>query len=349
MQARGPELFGAWFRENGWIVAAAAFAIALVAGAIAFSGAANASDAHRADVEPKYSLEEYTWEELAAISADIAQCESETDAIWRAGEFWLCRENGAIDSSQYKVVDLADGTAVRVALAGVWRDTRTDGGKAGLTFVLLDAAGTHAMNHSSEDPSGDSADSTGGWEASDMRAWLEGDLLNQLPFDLRDRIVSVQKRTANAVDAADEQDAPGGIVGTSADWVRETSDKLWLFSASELCGDIPANDTLGVDDSMSRIYSAEGTQYQRFRYGGVEAFAPNALLERSNAGGSKPCTWWLRTKTLEFGDGFWLVGTDGTPLNGIGEDARVVDDPEYAPSKLWGPDHARGVVVGFCL
>lgn len=60
-------------------------------------------------------------------------------------------------------------------------------------------------------------------------------------------------------------------------------------------------------------------------------------------------TWWLRTKTLEFGDGFWLVGTDGTTLNGLGEDARVVEDPEFSPDELWGPDHERTVVVGFCL
>jgi hypothetical protein len=66
-------------------------------------------------------------------------------------------------------------------------------------------------------------------------------------------------------------------------------------------------------------------------------------------GAKEPVTWWLRTKTLEFDQGFWLVGTDGTPLNGLGDDVRVVGDASYAPSELWGPDHARGVVVGFCL
>ena len=76
---------------------------------------------------------------------------------------------------------------------------------------------------------------------------------------------------------------------------------------------------------------------------------PNApVATGSNSVVPAPSTWWLRTKTLEFGNGFWLVGTDGAPLNGLGEDARAAD-PAYVPDAVWGPDHARGVVVGFCL
>ena len=110
----------------------------------------------------------------------------------------------------------------------------------------------------------------------------------------------------------------------------------WRFMAS-----------MGVDETMCGIYAGEGTQYRAFADAGVAAFAPNEALVRTLDG--EATTWWLRTKTLEFGEGFWLVGTDGTPLNGLGEDARVVEDPEFAPDELWGPDHARGVVVGFCL
>ena len=106
---------------------------------------------------------------------------------------------------------------------------------------------------------------------------------------------------------------------------------------------------MGVDETMTAVYEAEGAQYQLFSEYGSEPFTPNEALANALAFDGERYTWWLRTKTLEFGDGFWLVGTDGTPLNGFGEDARVVEDGEYAPDVLWGPDHARGILVGFCL
>ncbi|MDO4399863.1 MAG: DUF6273 domain-containing protein [Coriobacteriia bacterium] len=344
-------MLGEWARENTWVLAIAAVAAVLLAMVIAFVVVNSPSDTHRSDVEPRHSLAEYSWEDLSAISADIAQCGSESEAIMRAADYWLCRENGSIDETQAKAIELADGTTVSVALAGVWHDTRTDGGKAGLTFALVDAVSTHAMNEESEKANGSSASpgGSGGWDASEMRSWLQRELLSELPEDLSSQIVSVQKRYASGAGAGTGSSGSEPSPGEPADGVAETSDKLWLFSASELCGNIPANDIVGVDEEMTRVYSDEGAQYQRFQHGGVQAFVPSELLQRTVAGKEKACTWWLRTKTLESGDGFWLVGTDGTVLNGTGEDSRVVEDPDYKPKEVGNPDQARGVVVGFCL
>ena len=331
------------------IAAAIAVAVLLVAGAAAFAFWPDSDAGSRADVQPRGALAEYSWEELSAISREISSCGDQDEAVRCAARYGLCQEDGAIDPEQVKAVSLANGTTVRVVLAGVWHDARTDGGKAGLTFAFADAAGQHAMNHAFEDAEGDMADSAGGWAASDMRAWLNGDFLRELPAELRGCIVSAQKRVASYVDAQDESVEAGHLAGTATDWVGETSDKLWLFSAAELCGSVPENEAMGIEETMAAVYAGEGEQYPLFAQSGVAAFAPNELLVRTQPGEQAACTWWLRTKMLEFGDGFWLVGTDGTPLNGLGEDARIVEDPEYAPDELWGPDHARGVVVGFCL
>lgn len=330
-------------RDNSLVLGAVAVAVLLIGLAVAFAYPASEQSADAAHVSPKAALGEYGWDELSAISNEVSACATEEEAIRCAAKYGLCGEDGALPTDAFKAIELADGALVRVQLAGVWHDKRTDGGQAGLTFAFADAAGEHAMNHAFEDAQGDMADSTGGWSASDMRAWLNGDFYRQLPADLRAGIVSVQKQTASMVSTNDESDEPGHVAGAPADWIGETSDKLWLFSAAELCGTVPANEDMGTDETMSRIYAGEGAQYRLFADAGAVAYAPNAVLVRGAE------TWWLRTKMLEFGDGFWLVGTDGTPLNGLGEDARVVTDPEYAPDEVWGPDHARGVVAGFCL
>ena len=326
-----------------WYVAPLALACALLAAVaawLAWSAAPQASG-----VEPRVSWTDYDWEELARIADELSSCADERDAIARAARYGLCGTDGSIDPARSKELLLADGTPARVLLAGIRHDERTDGGRAGLTFLLAAPRRTHAANLSFEDASGDHADSTGGWAASDLRLWLEGDLWYELPAELRGVVVRVQKRTASGVDAQDERAEAGRLLGTGSDWVGETSDRLWAFSVAELCGTVPVREDLGTDETMCAVYEAEGSRYRLFADTGVEAFEPSGLL----AGLGEGSTFWLRTKTLEFGDGFWLVGTDGTPLNGLGEDVRVVRDPSFAPEELWGPDHARGVLVGFCL
>lgn len=340
---------GAFVKNHAWEVAAAIVAAVLVTCAALFAVGAYGGGSPRTDVPERASLSGYSWEELSAISAEAGACPSGEEAARVAARYNLCGDDGSPDPSQFKEIELADGRTVRAQLAGIWHDERSDGGKAGLTFVLADAVGPHAMNHAFDDPEGADADSTGGWGASDMRAWLDGELWYDLPADLRAAVVAVQKTSASRVGTGDELAEPGAISGAASDWADEASDRLWLLSASELCGTLPENDGLGVDATMAATYSAEGSQYRLFADAGVEAFASNIALIRSLAGEGRPSTWWLRTKTLEFGDGFWLVGTDGTPLNGLGEDARVVDDPTYAPDELWGPDHPRAVIIGFCL
>lgn len=300
-------------------------------------------------VEVRDSLAAYSWEELSAISEELAECPDDAHATELAHRYGLCDVDGNLASSGLKELTLLDGSVARVRLVGLRHDERSDGGLAGLTFAFADPVHLQAMNHAFEGTEGDDADSTGGWAASDMRAWLDGTLWQELPLDLRGRILRVQKRTASGVDAGDELDEAGKLSGSAADWVRETSDRLWLFSVSELCGTVPANAAMGLDQTMSAVYGAEGDQYQLFAEYGVASLAPNRALADALAQAGGQSTWWLRTKTLEFGDGFWLLGTDGTPLNGLGEDARVVQDVTYAPDQLWGPDHARGVLVGFCL
>lgn len=339
------------FRNYGAIILATVVAIALIVTAALFSFEPwQTKQAHNA-VKVKSALNEYSWNELSLIASEISSCKSQDEAMTCAKKYHICNSDGSLDGTQTKTVSLSGGIESNVVLADIWHDARTDGGKAGLTFAFNEPVGLHSMNHSFENDDGGDADSVGGWGSSDMRQWLNGDFIYTLPHDLRSHIVEVQKTSASAVGSDDELDDPGHLGGTGSDWAAETSDKVWLLSAAELCGEIPAESTLGIDSTMASVYSSEGTQYRLFKNYGVAAFSAHEFLMMPNTSGSAEgdyCTWWLRTKTLEFGDGFWLVGTDGTPLNGLGEDARALDS-SFAPDELWGPDHARAVVPAFCL
>ena len=52
---------------------------------------------------------------------------------------------------------------------------------------------------------------------------------------------------------------------------------------------------------------------------------------------------------LESGNGLRLVGSDGSALNGTGEDSRVVENPDYKPRQHVVRSRARGVAAGFCF
>ena len=160
-------------RENYWVYGFAAIAAVLVVAVIVMLAAPGSQRIVRSGVEPHTQLADYSWEDLSKISDEITQCATEDDAIWCASGYWLCQEDGRIDPTQTKQIQLADGTNVNVVLVGVWHDTRADGGKAGLTFAFADAVGEHAMTRTLV-KSKNAISDTVSWTASDMRSWLNG-------------------------------------------------------------------------------------------------------------------------------------------------------------------------------
>lgn len=171
----------------------------------------------------KSAVEAYTWDELSRISAEIGAAGDEAAAIEVAKKYNLCTPEGKLDGTQVKSVALADGTQTTVQIVGFAHDDKTAGGKAGITFIFGDCVGEAPMNSTDTN--------AGGWEASQMRAYLNGDWRTQLPQDLDAVIVPVDKLSNNV----GETDAVSAVT--------TTSDALWLFSLSELAGAVPAGRT----------------------------------------------------------------------------------------------------------
>lgn len=252
------------------------------------------------------SLAEYSWTELSEVSELISKAGDGTEALRIARQYNLVGSGGRLDGSQAKPIELADGTKTAAILVGIRHDIRSDGEYAGLTFMFADAVDRHPMAAT--------PNNAGGWRDSAMRTWLNGDFLRELPSDLRQAIVMTSKQTNNE---------GGQAQGLAA--VTTTDDAVWLFSISELCGDVSWR-TSGISNL---VLSSEGEQYQLFGEANVDANGANECLVRTLDG--KAVRWWTRSPRVEYYDDFNYVSDNGGPH--YGSDASDV----------------YGVVPGFCL
>ena len=112
----------------------------------------------------------------------------------------------------YKLVDLGEDGVIRMRLAGLHRDVKADGEPVSATWIAGDlTAKRHRIHH----------DWFGEYSKSDLRKWLNDELYNRLPDDLKRIIVPVLKRQ----------------VAYDADWncyTDEVVDKIWIPSFSEV-------------------------------------------------------------------------------------------------------------------
>lgn len=293
---------------------------ATVQGAAEQQGDAAAGDAQggsqgAAGAEVKSAVEAYTWDELSQISAEIGAAGDEAAAIEVAKKYNLCTPEGKLDGTQVKSVALADGTQTTVQIVGFAHDDKTAGGKAGITFIFGDCVGEAPMNSTDTN--------AGGWEASQMRAYLNGDWRTQLPQDLDAVIVPVDKLSNNV----GETDAVSAVT--------TTSDALWLFSLSELAGAVPAGRTgegYGLfEEGYVDVLDAAGSQYGLFCDMGVGmGNSENACLVKTRT--DTYAFWWLRTS--EPRDGYCFLR---------------VDQHGYTPSGSDGASCANYMVPGFCI
>lgn len=269
------------------------------------AGATSAGDQGGEAATVKSAVEAYTWDELSQISDEIGAAGDEAAAIEVAKKYNLCTPEGKLDGTQVKLVTLTNNMTVPVQIVGFAHDDKTAGGKAGITFIFGECIGEMPMNAEMTN--------AGGWEASQMRAYLNGDGMALLPEDLKKVVAPVDKLTNNAGETQD----------VSA--VTTTSDSLWLPSFAELVGWLP-------DDASSDapVFNAEGSQYKLYRDTNVVwEDIENPILVKNYQ--NSPVDWWERSPYPNYSDYFLGVYSGGGP--GYGGNA----------------SRSFGVVPGFCL
>lgn len=175
-------------------------------------------------------LETISWDDISSISeSGIAS------SIWSVGD----KKTVAIDGVNYQV-----------QIIGFDHDTKTSGGKAGITFQLVDCLSTtYNMNSSNTN--------NGGWKNSAMRSRMST-FLSQLPSDLQSVIKAVNKLVS---------------VGNNTSTIETVSDKLFLLSEVEIFG------------STTYSFAGEGSQYDWYKAGNTKVKKVNgsayAWWERS--------------------------------------------------------------------
>lgn len=255
--------------------------------------------------EVQETLEAYSWQDLSSISALIAGAASDEDGIAVAAHYNLCDEDGTIDATNTKELELADGTSVPMAVADFRHDKKSDGsGVAGITFVARASLGNQVI-----EPTG----TVVAWEDTPLRSWLNQSLMADLPPELADLVVAVDKTT--------NLPPSSGAIEQGV-----TSETLWLLSYSEVVGPI------GAENRRYGIYQSEGEQYRIYEEAGVTSTGASPFLALDTGE-----YWWLRSPDVVTpGEGeaprwYLCVGPDGSTPNG----------------------HRTGtsdaIVVGFCL
>ena len=196
------------------------------------------------------TLNDYTWAEIAAIS----------EAGEAANYFSIGDE---------KTVEIGAETYT-LQVMGFNHDDLADGsGKAGMTLGLKEIMTTTAKMN-------DTNTNAGGWEGSEMRTYLQNDILPNLPQDLQDVIKTVNKKTS---------------AGNKSTEIVTSEDKLFLFSEVEIFG------------TTTRSASGEGEQYQYYADGGSKA--RNYLSGSSNR-------WWERSPNVNGTNSFCDVSNGGS-------------------------------------
>lgn len=191
------------------------------------------------------------------------------------GDLVLKAEQGTVNLSDYfsigdtKPVTLTTGETIELQVAGFNHDTFSDGVTAPVTFVMKDCLNTkYYMNNYD--------DNTGGYPASTMKTYVETNIYDKLPSDLKAIVAPVKKKCYTTYNQASS--------------LSEANYNVWLLAEAE------------VFDSVSyTIGNGEGTKYP--------IFTDNASRIKKVNGSAY--YWWLRSARSSRSTSFVCVGSDG--------------------------------------
>lgn len=122
----------------------------------------------------------------------------------------------------------------------------------------------------------------GGWPATSMRTYLNGDFYNLLPDDLKNNIIDTTVVSGH---------------GSSESNNFTTTDKIYLLAPKEIYSDFSSTgDTANV---LTRQLD-----YYKSRNGYSDIIKKHEVLDNYN--------WWLRSADYDHTSAFWLVTNKGS-------------------------------------
>ena len=212
-------------------------------------------------------------------------------------------ENHPYQVGDTKTVDMGDlGThTLRVANTTKCSELEIEPlSKTACGFVLefVDIITTREMNGDSINYTGKT--NIGGWPASEMRSYVNSDIYNALPKDLRNGII-------NTYVVSSHGSGDKGTIGDNKNFA--STDKLYLLSSEEVWAQQSGN-IINIDTSKGTSRQLDYyASYEGEEYIGVSLDNYAGAIKNNSSG--SPCQWWLRSAQSEYTDFFSNVGSDG--------------------------------------
>jgi hypothetical protein len=211
-------------------------------------------------IDTSVSLESLSWDELKIIADDLS-ANGESSAYYDAMVAYMMADDT-------HTVDLGNLGVATVRVIGICHDTKTGGGTAGLTFRVVNDGSNcipiHAINSTWHLGDGGYPTSEGGWEACEMRDYLDGTLAPLFKKAVPG-IETVAKLTHNDY----------GVPSVDKDMtaVSVTDDVLFLPSAIECWGasicDANYENSLYDGIAYDYYFTREGSQYEYYALNNV--------------------------------------------------------------------------------
>lgn len=195
------------------------------------------------------------------------------------GDLVLKAEQGTVNLSDYfsigdtKPVTLTTGETIELQIAGFNHDTFSDGVTAPITFVMKNCLNTTAQMNSSNT-------NAGGYPASAMKTWVESNIYDKLPSDLKAIVAPVKKKWYTTYNDANS--------------LSEANYNVWLLSEMEVFG-----------TNTYTIGNGEGTKYPIFTDNTSRIKRVNGTVN----------WWWLGSCYRNYSDNFVSVDSDGDGYN----------------------------------
>lgn len=211
----------------------------------------------------------------ATLSVTVIQVGAFATSTWAEIKAAVQTGIGGVDLSEYwtvgdtKSVTLTTGEVIELQVAGFNHDTYSDGVTAPVTLVMKNCLNTTAEMNSSNTNSG-------GYPASALKTYVETNIYDKLPSDLKTLVAPVKKKCYTTYNS------------TSS--LSEANYNVWLLAEAEV-----------FDSASYTVGSGEGTKYP--------IFTDNASRVKEIG---RNANWWLRSCSSSSNFFFVSVYNDGS-------------------------------------
>ena len=196
-----------------------------------------------------------------------------------------------------KTVDMGTlGThTIRIANKSTPAECSTTGfSQTACGFVLefADIITTHKMNPYDQSGNVNGDGSRGGWPASEMRTYVNSDIYNALPSELRSAIINTT--------------VVSGHGSTSGETNFTSTDKLYLLSTHEVWEDVDGNTSRGID-----YYDTAYNNTRQLDYYSSQNVTTSSYAGAIKQNGGSNYYWWMRSADSRYNSSFFIVNYYG--------------------------------------